>query len=584
MPAQPSVVERMLRAAPHRGHELSVHTLGHCAVGISGSGDHAETSIATGRGLVVAVCGRIDNLPRLAGYGPAPRPETSPAAAVMDGFLRSGTDFVSSLRGAFAGVVTDGSSLHAFRDHVGFGLLHYREQGSTLYVATEAKQILAGAGLPREPEPDFISGILFERFPDQSLCALRGVRRVPQGSVLSAAGNAVGRRRFWNPVRLLETNRLRGGELKEQFDALMGEAVARVMRADEVIALSGGIDSPAVAAFAAREHRRRFGGPLPALSATYPQFPTIDERAAVELVARDLGLELQLFQPQGRPFDDLRERVRLHDGPAPSSFARWRELYHRARQLGFRTVLSGAHAEFLIDVGQAHLLSQLVRARRARAIGQLFRRQRARGVPVGALARQLAGALAPAAIREFYTDRRRRKRGFGPDWLDSAQFAYLAPDDVRQLGRWEQAQVVSLFLPRLAVEADEIEQAASGVRVRYPWADVDLWEFFLSLRAETKYPDVWPHKLLVRQMLRGLLPDAVLDGREPPPSDASVMTLVDYGFLRELLHDPPQPVPGVNYGRLAERLRREDLPTRDFRYIRMLASIHVFLEELRRSA
>jgi len=128
------------------------------------------------------------------------------------------------------------------------------------------------------------------------------------------------------------------------------------------------------------------------------------------------------------------------------------------------------------------------------------------------------------------------------------------------------------------MEADEIEQASLGVQVRWPWLDVDLWEFFLSLRAETKYPHLRPRKLLIRNLLRGRVPDAILN-REKRLIDRAAMKLIDYEFLRELLTNPSERIAGVDYTRLGQHLGQEDLPARDFRYIRNLAAIHVFLEE-----
>jgi len=134
-------------------------------------------------------------------------------------------------------------------------------------------------------------------------------------------------------------------------------------------------------------------------------------------------------------------------------------------------------------------------------------------------------------------------------------------------------------VPRLALEADEIDQASTGVQVRWPWADVDLWEFFLRLPAETKYPDLRPRKLLVRRLLRGKVPNGILDQSSKTVIDDAAMTWIDYGFLRGLFADSDERIAGVNYERLREHLRREDLPPRDFRYIKILAAIHVFLEE-----
>jgi len=469
--------------------------------------------------------------------------------------------------------------MRAFRDHIGFGVLHYRQQGTDVYVATEAKQVIAGSGLRREPDPDFLECLLYERYDDPALCALRGVRRLPQGSILSADATGVRISRFWHPEMLLETVSLRPDELQHRFDDLMTQAVGRVFTGQDVIALSGGIDSPAVAAYAAPEYRRRSGRPLAALSASYPDLPGVDERASVELVARELGLALEVFRPRARPLDGLREWVKRCDGPAPSSFAQPREMYLLARSLGFRTILSGNYAEFVIDVGHAYLVRHLVRALRFRALRALFRNERARGVSLVGIVRQLGRALLPSTVVDIY-DRRRHEDTLGPDWLDRKRLARHRPRSTQaDGGRWRQAQLASFQVPRLALEADEIDQASTGVQVRWPWADVDLWEFFLRLPAETKYPDLRPRKLLVRRLLRGKVPNGILDQSSKTVIDDAAMTWIDYGFLRGLFADSDERIAGVNYERLREHLRREDLPPRDFRYIKILAAIHVFLEE-----
>ena len=69
---------------------------------------------------------------------------------------------------------------YAFRDHLGYGLLFYRYDGDGFYAATEAKQVVAGAGIRREPDLDVVEGIFFNSFDDETPCALRGVQRLPK--------------------------------------------------------------------------------------------------------------------------------------------------------------------------------------------------------------------------------------------------------------------------------------------------------------------------------------------------------------------------------------------------------------------
>src|SRR3989449_9660816 len=97
--------------------------------------------------------------------------------------------------------------------------------------------------------------------------------------------------------------------------------------------------------------------------------------------------------------------------------------------------------------------------------------------------------------------------------------------------------------------------AIAGVTVRRPFADVDLWEFFLRLPAEVKCPDQ-RDKTLARSLLRGNLPDPILDRRDKTYFDDHVMAQVDYATLRRLLATPRHRMPGVDYRRLAQRIEQ----------------------------
>jgi hypothetical protein len=124
--------------------------------------------------------------------------------------------------------------------------------------------------------------------------------------------------------------------------------------------------------------------------------------------------------------------------------------------------------------------------------------------------------------------------------------------------------------------ADDLCQELAGVRTRRPWGDVDLWEFFLSLPAEKKHPDAM-HKTLVRSMLRGRVPDVILDRTDKTYFDDSITRNIDYVALRRWLKDPPAHLGGVDYGVLMDRIDRADLELVDYLWARDLANIHAFL-------
>jgi hypothetical protein len=230
-----------------------------------------------------------------------------------------------------------------------------------------------------------------------------------------------------------------------------------------------------------------------------------------------------------------------------------------------------------MDIGQPNLVTHLLRNRRLSALSALFRRELARGVALSTIGRQLARAMLPGFIVDA-RDRRSWDRLWRPDFVDKKKFSEARGDKTQARGRWSQDQIDFLAVPSWSFESDAINQAASGVRVRRPWLDIDLCEFFLSLRAETKYPDLQPKKLFSRRLLRGKVPDVILDRRQKTYFDDWSLSKIEYPFLRQLLLNPNERIAGVNYELLAERLRREDLTVKDYVFVKDLAAVQLFLE------
>ena len=100
--------------------------------------------------------------------------------------------------------------------------------------------------------------------------------------------------------------------------------------------------------------------------------------------------------------------------------------------------------------------------------------------------------------------------------------------------------------PGVSVEAGAVCEGVNGVRVRRPWIDIDLWEFFLGLRAEQKFPEP-RDKGLVRRILRGRIPDEVLDRTDKTLFTEAHLARVDYALLRRLLLGSEIRLEGIDY-------------------------------------
>ncbi|GIV00056.1 MAG: asparagine synthetase B [Actinomycetota bacterium] len=568
-------VEAMLRASAFRGEVLGTATVGRCALGVSGEPDDPLVSIAVEDGWAAAVAGAVDNAPELAsslGIDGAGEP-----ARVALRLVRSrGSDAIAELRGPFSLAVTDGERLFVARDHLGFRSVYFREEPAWVFAATDAAQVLAGAGLAPEPDLEVVEAIYFGEYDRDTPGALRGVRRLAKGELLRGDPSGAVRARYWRPERLLETIRGSDAELGERFDALMRQAASRALTGADVISLSGGIDSPTVAAFAAPIHLERFGRPLPALSVVYPDLPSVDETRYIEEVAAALGLPLHTYEESARALDGVEEVARALSGPVPRYFAaEAMEHYRRARALGFRSTLTGELAEWIVS-RKDHFVPHLLLHGRWGALRRHLREQRARGVRWRWLLRQLALALEVPAVQRWRALHGRAAVPT-PPWLDDRRLrAVAARHAVRARDRWRELQVA---LPRgvgLAEEAQDVVQDLCGVRTRPVFGDVDVCEFFIGLPAERKFPETRRKGFVVRRM-RGRVPDSVLDRERATVFNDAVVRRADYDAMKRYLVEPPVRLRGVDYDVLAERLEAGNMDIVELEYAKNLAAVHAFL-------
>lgn len=579
-----TALRRMVSAVPHRGNQTAVVTLRNCAVAAVWNEEAADVAIGQSGNLAIAFTGRIDNREDLRRELVAP-PIDSATNEVADGELvallaaayrTDGPDFPSRLRGMFAGVISDGSSVFCFRDHLGHKPLFYRREGPAFWAATEAKQVIAGAGIPREPNLSVLELSFYRSLDDASPAALRGVERLPKMTGLLVDSVEAQRRRYWYPERLLETGQFEESEIRERFDALMAAAVQRAFSGKDALFLSGGIDSPAIAAYGAAVHRQLYRSPLTAVTIVYPRHPSVDESDYVKKLATQYDMPLHTFEQNANATADFRRWTALVDSPyRAASLAQYEEAYLFVRDLGLNTILSGEHAEFLMAIGWFALDHYLSHGR-FRSAFRVIRAHRARGRSWQEVLRRTGRAASSGHLIRAVDRLRRHRSALVPAWIDASLATDERPVPVRE--RWRKSQLGAFIGPGLSLEAEEICQAVCGVTVRRPWTDVDLWEFFLSLPAEQKFPDL-RSKPLVRNLLRNRVPDMILDRTDKTVFDEVGRDRIDYDLLGQLLLHQEYEMPGVDYRALGQLLIRRSLSMLDYQWARDLANIHAFLAQ-----
>jgi asparagine synthetase B (glutamine-hydrolysing) len=559
--------EAMLDAAGHRGSDRQIGTIGRAALGVvTGAGD--EASAAGDERLAVVFAGALDDRAALARRVGIDADTASAAELVLAAWRHWGSAAAPGhLRGHYAVAVCDGSTMWAFRDHVGLGALFVRASAGAVAVASQARQAAAGHGGAR-PTAETLGAALFGSgeprhtvWPD--------VERVPGGTLLTATPGRRVDTRYWYPRRELETARLDTAEAAARLADLVATASTRCTRGADAVALSGGLDSGAIAAFGSPAHEHQWGTPLGAVSAVYPSLPSVDERHVIEKVAADLGLPLHLHESRATPLDDLDRWSRLLDAPLfPVSPAEVAELYGRAREAGYPTLLLGNLAELVFDQ-RTHLEAHLLWQRRWRPLAELWRAERRRGRRHRALAARALSPLVPAVGRL-----RRDAQPGPPLWLARSHVRELDTSRVGS-GGWLDAQVRPTGGGPILPDADEVIGDVIGVRPRYPLLDVDLWEFMLSLPAEVKFPG-GTSKGVVRAALSGHVPVDVVTKPKVTFDDALVAR-IDYETLCGWLLDHDTRIDGVDYRALGDRLATRDLTLVEALWAHALAATHAFL-------
>ena len=589
----PAAVPRMVAASPHRGVLSELRSHGHAIVAVSNIADSSQASVSVSDDLTAAVAGTFDNVAALAceltraGFPPA---SSRAADVVVSAFRAFGTEAPNRMRGVFAGVVTDGRHLWLFRDHLGFQPLFYADCPRGLVVATEVKQVIAGAEISPEPNLAVLEQVFYGRLKQNSPSPYKGVSRVPHATTVTVnARQPPVFQPYWHPRRVLET----GGqasfeEVKQGFDAVFERAVSRCLTGADVIALSGGVDSPAVAGYAAPVHRATSRGTLGALSLVFPDHPKVDERPYIERVTQELGIPLHTFVSRARIHDDLLHWIRIFDGPIPNITApQLYEFYSEARRLGYRNILTGDIAEVVVDL-PLHVHGHLLMRGRLRPLARLMATQWRQGASLRrfstwkTFASQLIVPFVPGRIAtRYYSWRDGSVHKRLPEWIDyqkASEVPYrndlLAPGRAR----WSEVQVGPLEGCPISMEALNTCATTAGVTVRRPFADVDVWEYFLGLPAEIKYPDL-KSKTLLRRVLRGQVPDVILDRRDKTYFDDHITSQINYPVLEQFLLKPAYRMSGVDYDGLALRLERRDLRLIDLMWIGDLLEIHAFVSQ-----
>jgi asparagine synthase (glutamine-hydrolysing) len=587
------VVERMTRTLRHRGpDDEGVHVdgplgLGHrrlSIIDLSPTG-HQPMASADGAALIV-YNGETYNFPELRA-----ELETrghrfrggSDTEVVLAAWREWGPASFRKLNGMFAMAIWDAAerALFLVRDRFGIKPLYWSLRDGRLVFGSEIKAILAHGG-PRELDWGFLHEYLYYGNSLLERSPFAGVHKLRPGHYLRVDARGASEHAWWRVADLPEHD-AHPEELRERTRELLERAVRRHLIADVPVAvfLSGGIDSSAVTVLAARHT----AGKLKTFSVGF-DFATSDERPVAARLARELGTDHhELFVSTQDLEDVIEDLVRSHDEPfADAANIPLVLLCRQLRGHDVKVALQGdggdeifagyrrynvlSHEWFwrlLARPGLAGLAALPERPVRFRL--QRFLRAMAERDPIVRLAllmtaedresrpERILSAEARRAIEGSDAFRAYREVGERLRRLDPVQRSLAADCEIL---------LPDQFLPKV-----DRATMSQSIESRVPFLDAELAEFVIPLPSHRKVKRL-RKKHLLRQALRGVVPDWILDrpkhGFDVPYSQWLRGRL--RGFLESALLDPARPSAVLfDHAELERALAQHSVGARDHGFL-----------------
>lgn len=470
---------------------------------------------------------------------------------LVHGWEEWGEDLLDELRGMFAFALLDLRKHFATvpvvflaRDPLGIKPLYYAQTEEGFAFASELRALLAAGTVPRTLSPDALTSYLLFGSVSEPLTLVEGVFSLPPGHRLLL--HLPDRRRvprarpWWDPQRSAAARDPRAprnfAAAVPRVRALLEDAVRAHLIADVPVGLflSSGLDSSAVAAFAARAQQG-----IQSFTLSFPDTP-YDEAPLARRVAEVIGTQHTEVPLQGVDMlMRLDEAVSALDQPTMDGintyFVSW-----AARQVGLKVALSGLGGdELFAGYSTFRDTPRLVRLELlARFVPDAFRRI-SNPVICGLLAKRgtadagrKAGDawLVPNALPHPYFFTRllfpptELRRLTEPQFRNSAVAADGVTLDPTWLGWLERAsdqarelepvagiswlEMRTYMASTLLRDTDSVSMARS-LEVRVPLLDTPLVEFMCTLPDQARVRPESP-KALLRAALDGMLPAEIL--------------------------------------------------------------------------
>ena len=511
-------LQRMLARSPHRG-ELEFLVEGPIAIGIQSLG--WDASLADDGNWLVAFHGYVGNWKELAAErGWRFADGASNAGKIAVAYEDLGDRLFAKVRGEWAVLIWNRRerTLLVARDVVGCRPLFTHRHGSRFFLATEARQVLAGSGAEARCNPGAAADFHLLRFPKEGRTLFQGVDIFPGGVVRVLGREGPGSKprdlEFWRPPPV-DQRRRDPRELVDELRWLLNTAVRRAApKTGAGVTLSGGMDSTSVwatlSSLVSSDALR--SGKFRPYSNVYPGLPC-DESTYIKSIHAFTGVDGVLVDSTVIRASELLDALcrRLGQPHLPNALP-VELVCEAAAANGHSTLLTGLGGDEWLGGSLDYIRELFYSGRVFTALRDLWRvrlptnldgfRSRASWLSPGlglatrfGLGRHTTGGMQGVVAPEH----RGGTASVRGSWQERVEGQALPPSKRALVGNLDRLVAGSVL------EVIEGQGAWHGVELRHPLMDVDIMNFGFSVASRALVAGRC-HKWLLRESMADRLP------------------------------------------------------------------------------
>ena len=489
---------------------------------------------------------RIDNRPALAAQlGIRLTNECTDADIILQSYLFWGKDCVNHLSGSWSFAVFDNRKKELFiaRDPMGYTSLYYYQDDSGFYFGSSIKSILAiiDSNKKQLNELHLVRNLtLWDHSLDQRDTYFKNIYSLSPAHLLTIKNKRSTLQKYWSPENIPFRYYRKKQTYSDEMFALFNNGVNMCLRSHKPIAsmLSGGLDSSTVS-YVAAELLKSKNITLTTLSHV-PYFTQnllqdkekedmiLDETPFINEVVRASNNIHPLFINSGNTsiIKSMLEGLDIYSGPVHgASNLYWLlDIYRTTAQNGFGTLLTGEGGNGSISFkGVPYLLSPFKLKRfflHPRAslklqvinpvLNILFNRQNNRGKSA---TRDLGEYVKSIFIKQPLIDKYDIIRD-----IEKNNKNFNTPiKNINEMKR----KFIEIYDTR-----SQFGAACNhyfGIELRDPCTNKELMEYFFSIPNEVFFDEHYNHRMVVKRMMKGKIPDSVLFAKKGGLQSADIV-------------------------------------------------------------